>query len=88
MSPYLTRIRERSPSCTKASNTAVRSSVVNLLQLPGLRPPVLRLLAKGHLSKFVYFRLCLQPGGRIPAARRNATASRPRPGPPSQHRPR
>jgi hypothetical protein len=32
MSPYLTRIRERSPSCTKASNMAVRTSVVNLLQ--------------------------------------------------------
>ena len=39
MSHYLTRIRECSPSFTKASNMAARTSVVNLLRLPGFRPP-------------------------------------------------
>jgi hypothetical protein len=50
---------EDPPSFTKASNMAARTSAAILLRVPARRPPVLRPLAKGHLSKFVYFRSCL-----------------------------
>ena len=69
---------------------AVRTSPAILLGVPTRRPPGLRLLAKGHLSKFVYFRFCLQEIRRfclqeikllqVPAARS--------PSPPRMLRPR
>ena len=63
----------RAPSCRAGvgSNTAGRTSAPILLRVPARRPPVLRPLAKGHLSKCVYFRVCLQEIKilQVPAAR-------------------